>query len=304
MSLSYPDDSMEVTRHPLHVVSIDGLILSPDEATVSVFDRGFVYGDSVFEVLRSYGGELTTLDEHVARLTRSAELVAMDPPDPTLIASEARAAFAASKLPEAAVRNVLTRGAGPLSLDLDGAGPPLRVVFVYPVPAPPREAYENGIALVTVRVNRTVDGTTAAGAKVSNYLVSLLSLRDARQKGASEALVVDGRGCVCEGTTSNVFIARGKEILTPPESAGILMGITRAHVIAAARRAFSVVEADLSPEDVYRADEVFITSSIRELVSAVTVDGRRIGAGRPGPIARELRRLYLERVGVGEGAKT
>jgi branched-chain amino acid aminotransferase len=279
-------------------VSIDGRILSAREATVSVFDRGFLYGDSVFEVLRTYGGRLTTLDEHLARLARSAERVAMEPPDLAGLASEARAAFAASGLSEAVVRIVLTRGVGlvRVSLDPDSATGSTRVILVYPVHAPPREAYEDGIALATVRLTRVVDGTEAVGAKVSNYLVSLLALREAKRKGASEALVVDGRGHVCEGATSNVFIVRGKQITTPPESAGILMGITRALVIESAKPAFSVVEADLVPEDVYRADEVFITSSIRELLSAVTVDGRTIGSGRPGPVARELHRRYVDRV--------
>jgi branched-chain amino acid aminotransferase len=266
-----------------------------------------LYGDSVFEVLRTYAGAPFALDEHVARLARSADRVAIRMPiDEAAMQAEVKRAIAAAAAsgagPDAEwyARIVVTRGAGPLGLDADLATMPLRVILVEPVSPPPRDHYANGIALATVPTRRTLDDTSAAGAKVSNYLVNLLALREAKARGAQEALIVDGRGHVVEGASSNVFVVRGGKVTTPPESAGILPGITRSHILAvAAERGIPVELAALVPADLHAADEVFVTSSIRELLSAVSVDGRVIGTGKPGPVARALHRAFRERVGMG-----
>jgi branched-chain amino acid aminotransferase len=285
------------------VVSIDGVIVAPDAAQVSVYDRGFLYGDAVFEVLRVYGGKPFALGEHLERLRRSAGRVAIDLPwDDAALGREIERAVAAGGGGEAYVRVMVTRGAGPLSLDPDTAGVPLRVVLVEPVVLPPRSVYAEGIAAVTVQIDRAVDGTAAAGAKVTNYLASVLALREAKARGAREAIVVDSRGRVIEGATSNVFAVRGGRVGTPPESAGILAGITRRHVLAAARRAgMGVDEASLTVPDLHAAKEVFITSSIRELVPVVRVDDEVIGDGAPGPVTRALHRAFRESVGLGGG---
>jgi branched-chain amino acid aminotransferase len=288
------------------IVMIDGAVVAPEDAKVSVYDRGFLYGDSVFEVLRTYAGAPFALDEHVARLARSAERVAIRMPlDEDSMQMEVKRAIraAASGAPADAewyARVILTRGAGPPGLDADLATAPLRVILVEPVSPPPREHYTNGIALATVATRRTVDETSAAGAKVSNYLANLLALREAKARGAQEALIVDGHGLVVEGASSNVFVVRAGKVRTPPESAGILPGITRSHILAvAAQRGIAVELSALAPADLYAADEVFVTSSIRELLSAVSVDGRAIGTGKPGPVARALHRAFRERVGMG-----
>ncbi len=286
-------------------VSIDGALLTPEQASVSVYDRGFLYGDAVFEVLRTYGRRPFALDEHLARLRRSAERVFIVPPvDDATLAREVVAAVAAARGDAAAesyVRIVLTRGRGPLSLDPDTATHPLRVILVEPVVPPPRDAYVRGIAAATVSTRRAVDDTSAAGAKVTNYLANLLALREAHARGAAEALIVDPRGHVVEGASSNAFIVTGGRVATPPESAGILAGITRAHVLAAARDlGIAVDERELTPGDVHGADEVFVTSSIRELLPVVRVDDRVIGTGTPGPVARALHRRFRESVGVGD----
>jgi branched-chain amino acid aminotransferase len=285
------------------VVSIDGRLLAPGEAVVSVYDRGFLYGDAVFEVFRTYGGRAFALDEHLARLRRSAERVFIAlPVDEATLAGEIDGALAASGNEESYVRVVVTRGSGPLSLDPTTAGTPLRVVLVEPVVPPPLGAYARGVAVVTVRTRRAADETAASGAKVSNYLANLLALREAKARGALEALVVDARGHVVEGASSNVFVVKAGRVATPPESAGILVGITRAHVMQAARDlGVPVDERTLTPEDVYGADEVFITSSIRELLPVVRVDDRPVGAGAPGPVARALHRRFRESVGMGGG---
>jgi branched-chain amino acid aminotransferase len=283
-------------------VVIDGQLLGPDDAKVSVYDRGFLFGDAVFEVLRTYGGALFAWDEHYARLRRSAGRVFIDVPvDGATLRAEVERALAATGNDESNVRIVLTRGTGPVTLDPGTAGAPLRVVLVEPVAPPPREAYAAGIAAVTIRTQRTADGTAASGAKVTNYLESLLAVREAKAQGAQEALVVDGRGDVVEGATSNVFVVKGGRLATPPVDAGILAGITRAHVLDAATAAgLPVDQRTLRPEDLYAADEVFVTSSIREVLPVVRVDGRTIGAGVPGPVARALHRAFRVATGLGD----
>jgi branched-chain amino acid aminotransferase len=145
-----------------------------------------------------------------------------------------------------------------------------------------------------------VDDTAAAGAKVSNYLANLLAMREAKSRGAQEALVVDAHGHVVEGASSNVFVVAAGRLATPPEAAGILVGITRAHILSAARAlGVPVEERALSPDDLWSADEVFITSSIRELLPVVRVEGRPVGAGVPGPVARALHRRFRADVGMG-----
>lgn len=282
------------------LVSIDGVVRSPGEAMVSAYDRGFLYGDAVFEVFRTYGGKPFALDEHLARLRRSAERVFISmPADEETLRREIDAALASAGNEESYVRLVITRGSGPLSLDPDSATHPLRVLYVDPVVPPPRDAYVRGVALVTLHTRRAVDETSAAGAKVSNYLANLLALREAKTRGAHEALVVDARGHVVEGASSNVFVVSGGRVATPPESAGILAGITRAHVLAAARAlGIPVDERELELTDVYSADEVFITSSIRELLPVVRVDERVIGSGKPGPVTRALHRRFRDDVGM------
>jgi len=284
------------------VVMIDGLTRAPQDATVSVYDRGFLFGDAVFEVLRTYGGAPFALDEHIARLRRSAERVALTlPVDDSALRGEICRAIEVSQNPESYVRVIVTRGSGPVSLDPDTASRPLRVVLVEPVVPPSRDAYANGIAVVTIHTRRAVDDTAAVGAKVTNYLANMLAVREAKARGAEEALVVDARGHVVEGASSNVFLVNAGRLATPPEHEGILMGITRAHVlVAAADLSVPIDERALFPDDLYRADEVFITSSVRELLPVVRVDGRPVGSGAPGAVGRALHRRFRRAVGIGD----
>jgi branched-chain amino acid aminotransferase len=298
------------------IVSIDGAILPPGEARVSVYDRGFLYGDSVFETVRTYGGEPFALAEHLARLERSAALVGIAMPIPaTDFGMEIRLAVRAARnagprwgsaglspalpqTPESYARAMLTRGSGPVGLDPALAGDPLRVVLVEPLTPLPAAFYRDGVAVVTVRTERAADA--AHGAKVGNYLASLLALKEARARGAHEALILDTAGRVVEGTTSNVFIVRGGEIVTPPEEAGILAGITRAHLIdVAAEIGRPLHLAPLTPGDLAAADEVFVCSSLREVVPVVRVDDHAVAGGRPGPVTRALHAAFRARAGLG-----
>ncbi|WP_437998983.1 aminotransferase class IV [Sorangium sp. So ce185] len=316
------------------LVSIDGVIHRPEEAKVSVYDRGFLYGDSVFETIRTYGGEPFALEEHLARLERSAERIAIALPIPrdelgrevrALLraataaegagaaagsAGSADAAGAAAPL-ESYVRVMLTRGSGPLGLDPALAGAPLRVIVVEPLKPLPGALYRDGISAITTPTQRA--GDAAPGAKVSNYLESLLALRQARAAGAHEALILDPSGHVVEGTTSNVFLVErrppahegaedaGHLLITPPREAGILVGITRANVIdVAGELGIPVCCEPVTMARLLAAEEAFITSSLREIVPVVRVDGHAIGAGVPGPKTRALHAAFRKKVGLGE----
>ncbi len=276
-------------------VMIDGELVPPERAVVSIFDRGFLYGDSVFEALRTHHGKLVFLDRHLARLERSAERVLIRlPASVAQFREEAIAAVSAHGASESYVRIMLTRGnATSLGLDPDLAENPKRIVLVTELKLPSPEMHERGISAVVQRVERPSDEVGVASAKIGNYLVPVLALRAARAAGASEALLEDAHGNVLEGSTSNLFAVIAGKIVTAPESAAILPGITRARVLEVARAAPYPVELRaISRSELALAKEVFITSSIREVVPVVKIDGRPIGSGEPGPIARELLRLF------------
>jgi branched-chain amino acid aminotransferase len=281
------------------IVSIDGALLAAEDAKVSVFDRGFLYGDSVFETVRTYRGEPFALAEHLARLALSASRVAIAVPiSSTEFAIEVRLAVRAARNPESSARVMLTRGSGPVGLDPALADAPLRVILVEPLSLLSRSLYRDGAQVITVRTERAADATQG-GAKVGNYLASLLALRHARSRGAHEALILDARGHVVEGTTSNVFVVQDGELVTPPEHAGILLGITRAHVLElAAERGTPAREAMLKPSDLISADEVFICSSLREIVPVVRVDDYVVATGVPGQLTRVLHRAFRGHVGM------
>jgi branched-chain amino acid aminotransferase len=273
------------------LVALDGRIVPPAEASVSVFDRGFLYGDSVFEVFRTYGGVPFGFAEHMDRLARSAARALI--PLPCSLAqfsTEVEQTIAATGNAETYVRVVLTRGVGSaLGLSPSLGHSPLRVVMAMDLPPMPAAMYEQGIGVITYRTERIADHTSASGAKLSNYLISVLATHEAEKAGAAEAIIVDRAGQVVEGSTSNVFVFQRGVLVTPPEASGILMGITREKVLEIARaRQIPVEERAFSAEVLESADEAFITSSIREVAPVVRVDGKTAGGGKPGPRTLEL----------------
>ena len=289
---------------PSGKVSIDGRLVDGDEARVSVLDRGFLYGDSVFEVFRTYGGVPFAETEHLERLVRSAErLMIPMPVSIETLSSEVRATLDAAGGGDWYVRVVITRGTGPLTYDPSTAREPLRVIIAAPLSLPPAEYYERGVAVALMRASRPTDDARAAGAKASNYLANLLAVHEAKEKGAQEALVLGKDGQILEGASSNIFVVEEGRVRTPEPQPGILVGITRATVLrVAAAAAIEVEEGEVRPEDLFSADEAFITSSIREVMPVVSADGRTIGTGRPGPVTRRLREGYLQAVAEATGA--
>lgn len=273
-------------------VWIDGRRTPTGEARVSVFDRGFLHGDSVFEVLRTYGGLPFALDERLARLERSARTVTIELPVPLeVLRSEVHAALGHAAYPEAYVRLMLTRG--PAESRAGGASfGSRRVLLVTPLAPLPAETYELGVAVVTER-RELVGNAIAPGAKVGNYVNTVLALAAARRAGAAEALLLDRNGAIFEGSSSNVFLYARGTLVTPPEESGILPGITRAKVLGLASAWGVPIELrTFTPRELADADEAFVTASIREIVPVVRVDGNAIGGGRPGDFTRRLLAAY------------
>lgn len=280
------------------LISIDGAIACPEDpgARISVLDRGFLYGDSVYEVMRTYQGRPFGEEEHFARLERSAELLGIIlPVDRATLKREVLSVLQAAGNPESYIRLIITRGTGPIGLDPALAERPSRVVIVTELRPFPAELYRDGAAIRLVPAGRSAEGAVPQGAKSGNYLVNIMALGVARRQGAHEAVLLDATGRITEGASSNVFAVLGDLVCTPPLEAGILEGITRAKVIRLARQAgWRVEERELRPADLQRADEVFLTSTLREVLPVTRVDEWTVSSGRPGPVAARLRSLFQE----------
>lgn len=273
-------------------VFIDGTVHDPEAASVSVFDRGFLYGDSVYEVMRTSGGQPVDYQPHIARLYRSANLLALQVPARDDVAEAVTRTLRAANNPESYIRIMVTRGSGEIGLDIDLANKPTLIVIVKPLRLPPEAAYSRGIALRIVGVQRTSKRAVDPAVKSGNYLNNIMALREARKHGADEGLMCDHEGRVVEGSTSNLFVVRAGRVTTPGRDVDLLQGITRARVIQLARESgLSVEEEPLSPAQVRAADEVFITSSIRGVIPARQVDDAVLGSA-PGPVTARIMELY------------
>ena len=277
-------------------VSLNGQLLDKEHARVSVFDRGFLYGDSVYEVLRTYSGVPFELGAHLRRLNESANRIGMQlPRSEDKIGEEVLRVHVASENPESYIRIVCTRGSGPINLDPMVAEEPLLVAMAQPVNPPPPKTYQEGASVALVSVRRNLRSAIDPRAKTGNYLNSVLALQEARARGAYEAVMLSHRDLVTEGASSNIFAVLGETILTPPLESGILKGITREVVFKIAEKGgFKAIEMPLTEDALKKADEVFITSSIREIVPIVLVDETQIGQGRPGRVVTRLRELYQD----------
>ncbi len=271
---------------------IDGEVMPAEQARVPVLDRGFLYGDSIFEVTRTAQSRPLFFADHLARLEQSARMLAMEVPDRSLLAAACRSVV--DKLPdcECYLRLIVTRGSGPLDLDPAAADAPRLVVLGKLLRLPDAALYEQGAALVTV-LPADCGLRMLPAAKTSNYLPSVMALHLARKRRAYEALLCDSDGRVTEGASSNFFVVRGGVVLTPPLSLGLLPGITRAAVLRlAGQHGIPVREARFTAEDAERADEAFLTSSVRGLVPVTQLNDRPLGSGQPGPITRQLLAAY------------
>jgi branched-chain amino acid aminotransferase len=279
------------------VVSVNGKILPEEQASVSVFDHGFLFGEGIYETLRTYDREPFLLDRHLARLRESARLMALDVPfsDAELTARVAETVAAHADLDEAYIRMMLTRGVGEISYSLSSCEAPTLVIIVKPLLAPPERVFTEGIQIALVGVRRNHRDALNPTIKSNNLLNNALAMQEAYRRGADEALMLNQAGELVECSQSNVFLVRQGAALTPPLSAGLLPGITRQFVLELTKEAgLPGGEARLTPGDLAAADEVFLTGTTREITPVVAVDDRPVGDGSPGAVTKRLLALFRE----------
>jgi len=273
---------------------LDGKWYDRETATVSVYDHGLLYGDGVFEGIRVYGGKIFKLTEHLNRLYDSALAIWLTIPMPKdEMARITEEAVRRSGITEAYIRHVITRGVGDLGLDPRKCAKPSIIIIVDTIRLWPEEVYETGLRVVTAGTPIPQREALSPRVKSLNYLAHILAKIEGIQAGADEVIMLDSAGSVAEGSGQNIFVVKNGEIRTPAPFAGILKGVTRDTVIEIAREAgYPVEETMLNRYDVYTADEVFLTGTASELVAVRQVDGRQIGAGKCGPVTRELRSRF------------
>jgi len=271
-------------------IYINGKFHNKEDAKISVYDHGLLYGDGVFEGIRSYNGKVFCMDEHLDRLWNSAKAVWLQiPMSKPEMAKAIEDTLAANGIKDGYIRAVITRGVGNLGLGPDSCGSPQVIIIADKISLYPEELYEQGLSIITVSVARNHPAALSPRIKSLNYLNNILAKIEGIQAGCIEAMMLNHKGEVAECTGDNIFLVRGGRILTPPIDAGILEGITREAVIGLAREAgVEVLETPLTKHDVYIADECFLTGTAAEVVPVVNVDSRTIGEGVPGPITRDL----------------
>jgi branched-chain amino acid aminotransferase len=274
------------------MVNVNGRITADREAVVPVFDHGFLYGEGIYETLRTYDGRLFLYDRHLRRLRQSAHLIDLPIPfSNDQLEAHIKDTIAATELDgaDAYVRVLVTRGVGELTYDLKATPKPSWVIIVKPLPSPPAEIYQKGVKVALVDVVRNHPQSVNPMIKSNNLMNSALAAQQAAKRGGFEAVMRNYRGELTECTQSNLFAVKSGVALTPPLESGLLPGITREFIFEIGRAAgIDVREQVLRDEDLFAADEAFLTSTTREILPIVTVDHRSIGRGAPGPVTLEL----------------
>ena len=272
------------------LIYIDGKFLPKAEAKVSVFDHGLLYGDGVFEGIRSYNGRVFKLDEHLERLYDSAKSIMLEIPisietmEKTVLETLRR-----NHLTEAYIRLIVTRGVGDLGLDPDKCPKPSIIIIADKIVLYPQKYYEEGLEIVTVSVRRNYAEAINPRIKSLNYLNNILAKIEGKQAGAEEVLMLNAEGYVVECSGDNIFWIKNEVLVTPPVHMGILEGVTRNSVIDLAREAgMRVEERVFTRHDLYIADECFLTGTAAEVIPVVKIDRRSIGDGQPGKITQRL----------------
>jgi branched-chain amino acid aminotransferase len=279
-------------------IYIDGKYYDRDDASISVFDHGLLYGDGVFEGIRVYHSRVFRLREHIARLYDSAKAMALGiPMSEREMEGAVVEAVRANNAKDAYIRLIVTRGPGSLGLDPGSCGRATVIIIVGDIQLYPEEYYRAGIKLVTASTRRIPAECLDPRIKSLNYLNNILAKIEARSAGALEAVMLNTQGFVAECTADNIFIVKGGRLLTPQPAQGALHGITMRTVSEIARRrGIECAESSLTQYDLYAADECFITGTGAEVMPAIEIDGRVIGNGHPGPVTLQLMEDYRKLV--------
>ncbi|MEM6364378.1 MAG: branched-chain-amino-acid transaminase [Planctomycetota bacterium] len=271
-------------------IYINGEYFSRDDAKISVYDHGLLYGDGVFEGMRIYGGKVFALEDHLTRLYESARAIALDIPMPHDAMRDAtNATVAKNKLADGYIRLIVTRGGNQLGLNPFVCENPQVIIIADSISLYPEKFYAEGLDLVTASTIRNHPAALSPRIKSLNYLNNIMAKIEAMRAGCIEAVMLNVSGEVAECTGDNIFIVRRDRLITPPIDAGILEGITRNAVLDLARKeGLDVAEETMTRHDIFVADECFLTGSAAEIIPAVKLDGRSIGDGKPGPITQRL----------------
>lgn len=280
------------------LVNINGEIFSPDQAKISVFDRSFLYGDSIYEVTRSYNGKLFALDEHLERLWLSADYLSLKLTiTKDELKKEIEKTFKTLNLPNCYLRIIISRGVGEIGLDTKKVNTNNVVLILKSFKTNPIEWYEQGVHYIVAQTKRNPKDALNPRAKTGNYLNSILAFIEAKNVGAFDAVMLDHQGLVTEGTTNNLWMVKNNQIYTPSLERSLLKGITRDMIFQVAKlHQLSIQEKDFDLKELLSADEVFMTSSLKEVVPIVKIDEQMIGSGKPGTLTKKLHQHYLNYV--------
>lgn len=272
------------------LVYIDGKYYPKSQAKISVYDHGLLYGDGVFEGIRAYNGVVFKLREHIDRLYRSARVIMLEIPlTKEEMINAVLETLRKNNLHDAYIRLIVTRGVGDLGLDPRKCPKPTVIIITDVIKLHSKEAKERGIRALIVWVKRDPVDATSHEVKSLNYMNSILGKIEANVAGFDEAICLDKNGHISEGIAENIFIVKNGKIITPPTSTGALVGITRDVIMKLAEKlGYKAVEANITPTDLFTADEAFFTGTAAEVVPIVEVNKRKIGEGKPGPITKRL----------------
>ncbi|MFO0883279.1 MAG: branched-chain-amino-acid transaminase [Pirellulales bacterium] len=275
-------------------IYISGKYYDKENAKVSVYDHGLLYGDGVFEGMRSYSGKVFRMEQHLDRLWDSAKAIWLTiPMTKQAMADAVNDTLKLNGITDGYIRLVVTRGAGSLGLDPTKTSDPQIIIITDHIQLYPKEMYENGLAIITASTIRNHSAALSPRIKSLNYLNNIMAKIEGLQAGCVEALMLNAKGEVAECTGDNIFLIKRGKLLTPSNDAGILEGITREAVIEIAQKAgIEVHQIPLTKHDVYVADEVFLTGSAAEIIPVIKVDSRIIGEGKPGPITKDLTKRF------------
>lgn len=272
------------------IIYLDGKFIPEEEAVVSVFDHGLLYGDGVFEGIRAYNKRVFKLEEHLNRLYESARTIGLEIPlEPKEMHEVVLETCRHNNLKDGYIRLVVTRGKGDLGLDPRKCPKPTIFCISASIQLYPEELYQKGLELITVATRRNLCEALNPRVKSLNYLNSILAKMEANLFNAPEALILNQEGYVAEASGDNIFIVKDGVLITPPTYAGILEGVTRNTVIElACSKGMKVTESLFTRHDIYNAAECFLTGTAAEVIPAVKLDGRLIGNGQPGEITKSL----------------
>jgi branched-chain amino acid aminotransferase len=276
---------------------INNKIISAKNARVSVFDRGFMYGDGVFETMRSYGGRVFGLNAHMDRIANSLKVVKIKIPySKAFIEKELYRLLKVNNLKDAYIRLMITRGEGTVGLAKIDCALPTVVIFVKRFTPYPAKMYKNGISIKIVKVRQN-ENSPVSGIKSISFLNYILARLEAKEGGFDDGIMLNSKGMICESTISNIFLIRKNQLATPPKTSGILPGITRDVILKlACKIGLKAKEKNITPQELCAADEVFLTNSLMEVMPVVKVGDKVIGIARPGPLTKRIHLEYIKSV--------